>query len=250
MTNTPYAPPTTVSLEAEEKLCSTCNAVIHKKAEICPKCGVRQRRPVSKSALLLITFFLGGFGGHRFYLGNYIWGTLYLLFFWTSIPSIIALIELIVFLFMSSEKIEDNYEAHGSTLFILVPIVLIFFVGILAAIAIPAYQDYLQKNKVAEAIVLLSILKTEVVTYFANTGQVPSITELKSLTSGTYVNITFNPQELYLQAMMNEKAGSLAGKIIRFSYEPSSKTWICSADFPNGVTQKYLPPNCRTGQPQ
>ena len=54
MTNTPYAPPTTMLLKAEEKLCSTCNAVIHKKAEICPKCGVRQQNPANKSALLLI----------------------------------------------------------------------------------------------------------------------------------------------------------------------------------------------------
>ena len=115
MTNTPYAPPTTVSLEAEEKLCSTCNAVIHKKAEICPKCGVRQEmKSANKEVLLLLTFFLGGLGVHRFYLGNYILGIFYLLFFWTMIPFLISLIELIVFIFMSSEKIEDNYTAHGS----------------------------------------------------------------------------------------------------------------------------------------
>lgn len=98
MTNTPYAPPATPILEADEKLCPTGNAVIHKKAEICPKCGVRQRRPASKSALLMITFFLGWLGGPRFYLGNYVVGGLYLLFFGKGIPSLIASIEFIVFI--------------------------------------------------------------------------------------------------------------------------------------------------------
>jgi hypothetical protein len=90
------------------------------------------------------------------------------------------------------------------------------------------------------------VLKPEAETYFSNTGQFPSKVKLKSPTSSTYVNITSNPEKLYLQAMMNEKAGSIAGEIIRFSYDPSSKKWTCSADFPNGVANKYLPENCRT----
>jgi hypothetical protein len=94
------------------------------------------------------------------------------------------------------------------------------------------------------------VLKPEAETYFSNTGQFPSTAKLKSPTSGTYVNITSNPEELYLQAMMNEKAGSIAGEIIRFSYDPASKTWTCSADFPNGVADKYLPKDCRTDKQQ
>ncbi|BAP57148.1 TM2 protein [Thioploca ingrica] len=247
MTNTPYAPPATTPLEENEKICSTCNAVIHRKAEICPKCGVRQRRPASKSALLLINFFLGGFGGHRFYLGNYVLGSLYLLFFWTLIPSLIAFIEFIWFAFMSSEKIENDYTAHGSVAAFVVPTIFSFF--IIAAIFIPAYQDYLQKTKVAEAMTLFTGLKTEAETYLSNTGKFPETKKL-SIISGEYTKITSNPEEFYLQAMMNEKAGSIAGEIIRFSYDPASKTWKCSADFPNGVANKYLPKNCRTEKQQ
>ncbi len=66
----------------DEKFCSECGAVIKAKAEICPKCGVRQigqsaainLGPVasngkSRVAAALFAFFLGGFGGHKFYLG-------------------------------------------------------------------------------------------------------------------------------------------------------------------------------------
>ncbi len=42
---------------------------------------------------ILLAIFLGGFGAHQFYLGRPGLGVLYLLFCWTLIPSIIALIE-------------------------------------------------------------------------------------------------------------------------------------------------------------
>ncbi len=42
---------------------------------------------------ILLAIFLGGFGAHHFYMGKTGLGVLYLLFCWTLIPSIIALIE-------------------------------------------------------------------------------------------------------------------------------------------------------------
>ncbi|EDN67474.1 TM2 [Beggiatoa sp. PS] len=122
-------------LISDEKSCSTCDAVIHRKAEICPKCGIRQRKPADKLILLFLAFFLGGFGLHRFYLGNYFLGILYLLFSWTGISSFIAFIEGIVFLFTSRETIENNYTAHDSAvLFVLIMPFIILFIVILAAI--------------------------------------------------------------------------------------------------------------------
>ncbi len=59
-----------------EKYCSECGALINSKAEICPKCGVRQMPvPVSQPdsrwlTVLLLCFFLGVFGIHRFYTGH------------------------------------------------------------------------------------------------------------------------------------------------------------------------------------
>jgi TM2 domain-containing membrane protein YozV len=42
---------------------------------------------------LLLAIFLGGIGGHKFYLGNFVLGILYLVFCWTGIPSVVALVE-------------------------------------------------------------------------------------------------------------------------------------------------------------
>ncbi|MDR0275866.1 MAG: TM2 domain-containing protein [Burkholderiaceae bacterium] len=107
---------------SDEKFCSERGAVIKAKAEICPKCGVRQL-PVpssvnlgatadngkSKIAAALLAFFLGGFGAHKFYLGQIGWGIVYLLFCWTLIPAIAAFIEFILLLAMSDEKFNEKY---------------------------------------------------------------------------------------------------------------------------------------------
>ena len=45
---------------------------------------------------VLLALFLGGLGIHKFYMGQTGLGVLYLLFFWTYIPSVIALIEAFV----------------------------------------------------------------------------------------------------------------------------------------------------------
>jgi TM2 domain-containing membrane protein YozV/ribosomal protein L40E len=108
----------------DEKFCGECGAIIKLKAEICPKCGVRQM-PTPLSAHLgsvasngksrvstaLLAFFLGGFGAHKFYLGQVGRGILYLLFFWTFIPAIIAFVEFILFLVMTDDEFNRKYGA-------------------------------------------------------------------------------------------------------------------------------------------
>ncbi|MCX7359755.1 MAG: NINE protein [Alphaproteobacteria bacterium] len=105
---------------SDEKYCHECGAVIRAKAEICPKCGVRQivasgsGLPItpsgkSKLAAALFAFFLGGLGIHKFYLGRVVWGVVYLVFCWTLIPSLIGLVEGIIYLTMSDDAFAQKY---------------------------------------------------------------------------------------------------------------------------------------------
>jgi len=72
---------------ADEKFCSSCGAVIKKEAEICPKCGVRQKAAPGGSmdvsakwlTVLLLSIFLGYLGVDRFYVGKIGTGVLKLL---------------------------------------------------------------------------------------------------------------------------------------------------------------------------
>ncbi len=64
----------------------------------------------SKVTAALLAFFLGGLGIHKFYLGHNLAGILYLLFFWTFIPGIIAFFEFIGLLLMSDTAFNAKYN--------------------------------------------------------------------------------------------------------------------------------------------
>ena len=63
----------------------------------------------NRLAAALFAFFLGAFGAHKFYLGQTGLGILYLLFFWTVIPAIVAFIESILLITMSDETFAVKY---------------------------------------------------------------------------------------------------------------------------------------------
>jgi len=58
----------------------------------------------------LLAIFLGSFGAHKFYLKKNKEGIIYLLFCWSLIPTIIGLIEGIIYLSQTDEKF--NYETN------------------------------------------------------------------------------------------------------------------------------------------
>jgi TM2 domain len=97
----------------DEKFCQECGCVIRVKAEICPKCGVRQASgsPSGRNRVVaaLFALILGWFGIHKFYLGKVGQGVLYLLFCWTFVPLVISLIEGIVYLTMTDGDFAAKY---------------------------------------------------------------------------------------------------------------------------------------------
>jgi len=99
---------------SQRKFCQGCAAALHVSATTCPQCGARQggravQGEKSRIAAALLAFFLGGFGVHKFYLGRVAAGVLYLVFFWTFIPAIIAFVEFIIYLTMSDEAFAEKY---------------------------------------------------------------------------------------------------------------------------------------------
>jgi len=64
----------------------------------------------NKRIATILAFFLGGFGVHRFYLGQPILGLIYLLFFWTFIPFLIGYLDFIFFLSYSNDKFNFKFN--------------------------------------------------------------------------------------------------------------------------------------------
>lgn len=65
----------------------------------------------NKSLAVLLAFFLGGLGVHKFYLGYTLAGILYLIFSWTFIPSILAFFDFLGLLLMSDQAFNSKHNA-------------------------------------------------------------------------------------------------------------------------------------------
>jgi type IV pilus assembly protein PilA len=154
-------------------------------------------------------------------------------------------------------------KQHGFTLIELMIVVAI--IGILAAIAIPAYQDYIARSQAAEGVELLGGTKVPMAEYFSDKGQWPTSASLNSDADspvgnrrGKYVSIVQyagNTQPASLTGlsatMQSLFKGSnvskpLQNKTINMLTSDGGKTWDCTIAVSGGsVSAKFRPSACR-----
>ena len=138
-------------VEASEKqlFCRHCGEGMGMSASTCDACGISQSvgKPKSQAVAAMLALLCGGLGVHRFYLGQW-WGVFYL--FLLPLSLMFSIGEAIVFACTTKK----DWERHHGNVFAGMPKVaiiiailfgVVFFGGILAAIAIPAYQDYTKR---------------------------------------------------------------------------------------------------------
>ena len=65
----------------------------------------RKRNRNTAAALAII---LGTFGAHKFHCGRYNWGYIYIIFDWTGIPTVLGIIEGLVFICMDDEQFNNH----------------------------------------------------------------------------------------------------------------------------------------------
>lgn len=141
---------------------------------------------------------------------------------------------------------------QGFTLIELMIVVAI--IGILAAIAIPAYQDYTIRSQVSEGLSLADGAKTAVAEYYNNYGRLPSANVSAGLATaasikGNYVSsVTVNNTKGIVVAYGGPKANSAIGTGSQLQLSPittggGSIRWTCKVD--TAISPKYLPSSCR-----
>lgn len=64
----------------------------------------------SRMTAIILAFFLGAIGGHKFYLGRTGAGLMYLMFAWTFIPSLLAVVDLIQLAMSNDQDFELKYN--------------------------------------------------------------------------------------------------------------------------------------------
>ncbi len=69
----------------------------------------------NRGVAIVVCFFLGGLGIHKFYLGQNLAGIVYLLFSWTLIPGLIAFVEFFMLLFMSDREFDAKFNGRSGS---------------------------------------------------------------------------------------------------------------------------------------
>jgi len=97
-----------LSPRTEKKYCSNCGVDTDPNQTVCTKCGVALSAATgqkSKSIATLLSLLLGAAGAHKFYMGSWGWGIVYLLtFWWLYIPIIVNFVELIRYILMTDDE--------------------------------------------------------------------------------------------------------------------------------------------------
>ncbi len=139
---------------------------------------------------------------------------------------------------------------QGFTLIELMIVVAI--IGILAAIAIPAYQDYTIRSQVSEGLNLAAGAKTAIAEFYNNTGRLPGSNASAGLATaasikGNYVdNVAIGSTGLVTITYGNKANAKISTKTLLVSAVTNggigSVQWTCKR---GSIDSKYVPTNCR-----
>ncbi len=138
--------------------------------------------------------------------------------------------------------------------------IVVAIIGILAAVAIPAYQNYTKRTRVAKALVKLGDFRTRAMEYMVSNGRFPGSEQILGLgewfehetTDLVSVDINFggaNPDPDNVIEILAEfkptvqEGGYLSLRGVRDA--EGNVAWTCGQSSKDNLSNAYLPANCR-----
>ena len=143
---------------------------------------------------------------------------------------------------------------QGFTLIELMIVVAI--IGILAAIAIPAYQDYTIRAQVSEGLNLASGAKAAVSEYFMDRGVLPGTNTNAGISTAASINGNYVDQVTVLNGVITARFSNTAPQqanavlnaatlVLSPTTAAGSVDWNCQSGPGGSIAPKHLPSACR-----
>ena len=157
---------------------------------------------------------------------------------------------------MIMKETSKKKDQQGFTLIELM--IVIAIIGILAAVALPAYQDYTIRSKIAEPVNAASAAKATIYESYAATGVMPQAdadiitsleTSLGSMPTIGSATVTRTDDDNMALAIVLEDLGGTTGdaatNTITVTYTGSANGLQIDCNTSTTVEEKYLPAACR-----
>jgi type IV pilus assembly protein PilA len=141
--------------------------------------------------------------------------------------------------------------------------IVVAIIGILAAVALPAYQDYTIRARMSEVILAMSACRTSITEVYQSGGSAPGANgwgcEVSTSAATKYVAAITTDLNGVVQATVRNVSTSVDNSVIQLTplqaagtaavFAPNSSQalygWNCGPAASNGVPPKFLPGSCR-----
>jgi type IV pilus assembly protein PilA len=123
--------------------------------------------------------------------------------------------------------------------------IVVAIIGILAAIAIPAYSDYTERAKVSELVTIASACKASVSEFYQSEGVFPTdVTEAgcNATVTDKIASLTVAGNTITVASALTRATGNYVLVGTAVSASDDSVEWDCTT---STIAAKYLPANCR-----
>ena len=129
--------------------------------------------------------------------------------------------------------------------------IVVAIIGILAAVALPAYQDYTVRAKVSEVVLAASAGRTAISEFYGTAGHMPAVASAGvDLTGSKYVSGVVYATGGVNNATLTASAQAIGGStptgtvVLTGTGTPATGkvAWACT---PGTMAPKYLPSSCK-----